>query len=317
MSRSCSAATVRTCCPAVVPTPRPICWPVRRCNYLYDAVATLPRAHALRRGGLVLRRPAAGRHRRGAGRHRVPGEPDPLRGARAAARRYELTARSPEPPARSDNGGRVAKRKAAYFAAVAAASDYRAGLRAGSPTSPSASRCPACNADRKSFAKCLKPSTEPADTPLSDHDGRKHDRAPRNGNRTTHIQGGTSNGSAHQPEHRGAQRATATCPSTDGADRPRASRSCPRASGSTVPRTTLPASSISEGLRSQVGGLKVAVRNAQDGISVVQTAEGALTEVHAILQRMRDLAVQAANRARRHRRRARPPGRGHRACRRS
>jgi flagellin len=52
---------------------------------------------------------------------------------------------------------------------------------------------------------------------------------------------------------------------------------------------------ISEGLRSQVGGLKVAVRNAQDGISVVQTAEGALTETHAILQRMRDLAVQAGN----------------------
>jgi flagellin len=52
---------------------------------------------------------------------------------------------------------------------------------------------------------------------------------------------------------------------------------------------------ISEGLRSQVGGLKVASRNAQDGISVVQTAEGALTETHAILQRMRDLAVQAGN----------------------
>jgi flagellin len=52
---------------------------------------------------------------------------------------------------------------------------------------------------------------------------------------------------------------------------------------------------ISEGLRSQIGGLKVAVRNTQDGVSVVQTAEGALTEVHSILQRMRDLAVQAAN----------------------
>lgn len=52
---------------------------------------------------------------------------------------------------------------------------------------------------------------------------------------------------------------------------------------------------ISEGLRSQVGGLKVAVRNAQDGVSVVQTAEGALTEVHSILQRMRDLGVQAAS----------------------
>ncbi len=52
---------------------------------------------------------------------------------------------------------------------------------------------------------------------------------------------------------------------------------------------------ISESLRSQVGGLKVAGRNAQDGVSVVQTAEGALTEVHSMLQRMRDLAVQSAN----------------------
>jgi flagellin len=52
---------------------------------------------------------------------------------------------------------------------------------------------------------------------------------------------------------------------------------------------------ISEGLRSQVGGLKTAVRNAQDGVSVVQTAEGALTEVHSILQRARDLQVQASN----------------------
>src|SRR5687768_8556263 len=53
--------------------------------------------------------------------------------------------------------------------------------------------------------------------------------------------------------------------------------------------------SISEGLRAQTGGLKVAVRNAQDGVSVAQTAEGALTETHSILQRMRDLAVQSAN----------------------
>ncbi|WP_247827932.1 flagellin [Arthrobacter antioxidans] len=52
---------------------------------------------------------------------------------------------------------------------------------------------------------------------------------------------------------------------------------------------------ISEGLRSQIGGLGVAARNAQDGISVVQTAEGALTEVHSILQRVRDLAVQSGN----------------------
>ena len=52
---------------------------------------------------------------------------------------------------------------------------------------------------------------------------------------------------------------------------------------------------ISESLKSQVGGLTVAARNAQDGISVAQTAEGTLTEVHSILQRMRDLAVQAGN----------------------
>ena len=51
----------------------------------------------------------------------------------------------------------------------------------------------------------------------------------------------------------------------------------------------------SEALRSQVGGLKVATRNAQDGISVAQTAEGALNEVTSILQRMRDLTVQRAN----------------------
>jgi flagellin len=53
--------------------------------------------------------------------------------------------------------------------------------------------------------------------------------------------------------------------------------------------------SISEGLRAQIGGLKVAVRNTQDGVSVAQTAEGALNEVTTILQRMRDLSVQAAN----------------------
>ena len=52
---------------------------------------------------------------------------------------------------------------------------------------------------------------------------------------------------------------------------------------------------ISQGLRAQVTGLKQATRNAQDGISVVQTAEGALNEVHTMLNRMRDLAVQAAN----------------------
>lgn len=52
---------------------------------------------------------------------------------------------------------------------------------------------------------------------------------------------------------------------------------------------------ISEKMRGQVGGLKQSVRNAQDGISLIQTAEGALTETHAILNRMRELAVQASN----------------------
>jgi flagellin len=52
---------------------------------------------------------------------------------------------------------------------------------------------------------------------------------------------------------------------------------------------------ISEGLKSQVNGMGVAARNAQDGISVIQTAEGSLNEVHSILQRVRDLAVQAGN----------------------
>ncbi|GAB2715722.1 flagellin N-terminal helical domain-containing protein [Arthrobacter bambusae] len=52
---------------------------------------------------------------------------------------------------------------------------------------------------------------------------------------------------------------------------------------------------ISEGLKSQVSGSAVAARNAQDGISVIQTTEGALTEVTSILQRMRDLAVQGSS----------------------
>ena len=52
---------------------------------------------------------------------------------------------------------------------------------------------------------------------------------------------------------------------------------------------------ISEKMRAQIKGLDQATRNAQDGISMVQTAEGALSETHSILQRMRELAVQAAN----------------------
>ena len=53
--------------------------------------------------------------------------------------------------------------------------------------------------------------------------------------------------------------------------------------------------SISEKMRGQIRGLNMASKNAQDGISLIQTAEGALDEVHAMLQRMRELAVQAAN----------------------
>jgi flagellin len=52
---------------------------------------------------------------------------------------------------------------------------------------------------------------------------------------------------------------------------------------------------ISEKMRAQIKGNKQALRNAQDGISMLQTAEGAMDEVHSILQRMRELAVQAAN----------------------
>jgi flagellin len=52
---------------------------------------------------------------------------------------------------------------------------------------------------------------------------------------------------------------------------------------------------ISEKMRGQIRGLQQASRNAQDGISLIQTAEGALNETHAILQRMRELAVQAAS----------------------
>ncbi|MFH5834868.1 flagellin [Proteiniclasticum sp. C24MP] len=52
---------------------------------------------------------------------------------------------------------------------------------------------------------------------------------------------------------------------------------------------------ISEKMRGQISGLNQAARNAQDGISLIQTAEGALNETHSILQRMRELSVQSAN----------------------
>ena len=53
--------------------------------------------------------------------------------------------------------------------------------------------------------------------------------------------------------------------------------------------------SISEKMRGQIRGLEQGSRNAQDGISLIQTAEGALNETHSILQRMRELSVQSAN----------------------
>src|ERR671938_81059 len=52
---------------------------------------------------------------------------------------------------------------------------------------------------------------------------------------------------------------------------------------------------ISERLRAQIGGLDQAQRNVQDAVSLVQTAEGSLTEVHAMLQRVRELAVEFKN----------------------
>jgi len=52
---------------------------------------------------------------------------------------------------------------------------------------------------------------------------------------------------------------------------------------------------ISEKMRGQIRGLDMATKNAQDSVSLIQTAEGALNETHSILQRMRELAVQSAN----------------------
>jgi flagellin len=52
---------------------------------------------------------------------------------------------------------------------------------------------------------------------------------------------------------------------------------------------------ISEKMKAQIRGLEMAAKNSQDAISLIQTAEGALTETHAILQRMNELAVQSAS----------------------
>ena len=93
-----------------------------------------------------------------------------------------------------------------------------------------------------------------------------------------------------------SRRSTRTVSSRRRARRPRSRwRSSPAATASTAPPTTLPASRISEKMRGQIGGLAQAQRNAQDGISLVQTAEGALNEVHSMLQRVRDLKVQFDN----------------------
>ena len=73
---------------------------------------------------------------------------------------------------------------------------------------------------------------------------------------------------------------------------------------------------ISEKLRAQIGGLDQAQRNAQDGISLVQTAEGALNEVHSMLQRVRELAVQYNNGTLSASRQGRDHGRGRPALRR-
>ena len=53
--------------------------------------------------------------------------------------------------------------------------------------------------------------------------------------------------------------------------------------------------SISEKMRAQIRGLNQAVNNAEDGISLIQTAEGNMNEMHSILQRMEELSVKAAN----------------------
>ena len=70
---------------------------------------------------------------------------------------------------------------------------------------------------------------------------------------------------------------------------------CPRACASTARRTTPPASRSPSRMTTQINGLTQAARNANDGISLAQTTEGALQEVTNNLQRIRELAVQSAN----------------------
>ena len=107
-------------------------------------------------------------------------------------------------------------------------------------------------------------------------------------------QGVLDHGPSYPEQRRGVQHAS----SADAPRRPRRRsrwRSSPAATASTARPTTPPASPSREKMRGQIGGLAQAQRNAQDGISLVQTAEGALTEVHSMLQRVRDLKVQFNN----------------------
>ncbi len=121
--------------------------------------------------------------------------------------------------------------------------------------------------------------------------GPRSGRPSRSGTHDTEVQIPCA---STRTSRRSTPTATSRPPTTASASR---WRSCRRATASTVRPTTLPGLVKSEGLRAEIRGTNQAVRNAQDGVSLVQTAEGALNEVHSILQRMRELAVSAANTA--------------------
>ena len=107
-------------------------------------------------------------------------------------------------------------------------------------------------------------------------------------------QGVLNHGPSYSEQRRGVQHAPAA---DHHVARPRRSRwrSSPAATASTAPPTTRPASPSRRRCAVRSAASAQAQRNAQDGISLVQTAEGALTEVHSMLQRVRDLKVQFNN----------------------
>ena len=107
-------------------------------------------------------------------------------------------------------------------------------------------------------------------------------------------QGVLNHGPSYSEQRRGVQHASSA--DRHGRRRPRKSME-KLSSGYRINRAADDAAglAISEKMRGQIGGLAQAQRNAQDGISLVQTAEGALTEVHSMLQRVRDLKVQFEN----------------------